>query len=130
MIKEVKLGTICDLYSAGDKPARFNENKTEEYNIPVYGNGRDNYGLVGYTDKAIISTPAVTVAARGSSCGVSFYREKPYRPIVRLISLIAKPGIDTKYLYYQVANRHFTGMGSGQPQITIPDIADSLIHLY
>ena len=129
MIKKVKLGSICDIYSAGDKPKQFSETETAELNIPVYGNGRDNEGLVGFTDKAGILSKAVTVAARGSSCGVAFYRTKPYMPIVRLLSLVAKPGIDTKYLYYQVSNRHFTGAGSGQPQITIPDIADAPIHL-
>ena len=129
MIKKVKLGDICDIYSAGDKPNIFSEVETEELNIPVYGNGRDNEGLVGYTDKAGFLSKAVTVAARGSSCGVAFYRTKPYMPIVRLLSLVAKPDIDTKYLYYQVCNRHFKGTGSGQPQITIPDIANAPIHL-
>lgn len=129
MIKKVKLGSICDIYSAGDKPKNFSEVKTSELNVPVYGNGRDNEGLVGFTDKAGVLSEAVTVAARGSSCGIAFYRTEPYMPIVRLISLIAQQGIDTKYLYYQVCNRHFKGAGSGQPQITIPDIADAPIHL-
>lgn len=129
MIKKVKLKFICDIYSAGDKPKNFSEFKTDKLNIPVYGNGRDNEGLVGFTDKAGVLSKAVTVAARGSSCGVAFYRAQPYMPIVRLLSLIAKPGIDTKYLYYQVCNRHFKGIGSGQPQITIPDIADAPIYL-
>jgi len=129
MIEEVKLGTICELYSAGDKPKMFSDVKTDKCSIPVYGNGRDNEGLVGFTDKASFKCPAVTIAARGSSCGTAFYRGNPYTPIVRLISLVPKHNVDAKYLYYQIVNRHFRGFGSGQPQITIPDIVDAVIHL-
>ena len=76
MIKRVKLGIICDIYSAGDKPQNFSEMETEECKIPVFGNGCENEGLVGYTDKATVNVPTVTVSARGSSCGAAFYHEE------------------------------------------------------
>lgn len=129
-MKKVKFGEICDIFSAGDKPKIFSEIKTEECSVPVYGNGQDLEGLVGYTNKATMYKKAVTVSARGSSCGTAFYRDEPYTPIVRLISLVAKPSfIDDEYLYYQVLNQHFRSSGSGQPQITIPQIADCEISI-
>ena len=129
-MKTVKLREICSISSAGDKPKTFSEVSTNVCNIPVFGNGRDNEGLVGYTDKALINDEAITISARGSSCGATFYHATPYTPIVRLLSLIPeKDKVDAKYLYYQVKNRGFKSTGSGQPQITIPQIADCKVEI-
>lgn len=126
----VKLGDICKIYSGGDKPDKVYDIPSKEYNIPIYGNALDNEGLYGYTNYSVINDNSITISARGSNCGVSFYRDKPYVPIVRLLSLIPNEDIvDSKYLYYVIKNRPFKSSGSGQPQITIPQVSECEIDI-
>ena len=90
---KVKLGDVCNIYSGGDKPEVVSAVPMEECNVPVYGNALEEEGLYGYTNFSVITEKAVTISARGSNCGASFYREEPYVPIVRLLSLIPKENI-------------------------------------
>ncbi len=127
---KTKIGNICKVVSGGDKPDLVSEYKTIDCNIPIFGNALDNEGLYGYTNFSIINEPAVTIAARGSNCGVSFYRDEPYVPIVRLLSLIPnKDIVNPRYFYYVIKNRKFKSSGSGQPQITIPQIVDCKVDI-
>ena len=86
-MKRIRLGNYCKITAGGDKPKVFSIIKNDECFVPVYSNGIENNGLVGYTNKATISEESVTVAARGS-CGYAFFRDTPYVPIIRLISII------------------------------------------
>lgn len=127
---KVKLGDICKIYSGGDKPKVVSPHKTEECKIPIYGNAIEEEGLYGYTNFSVIDEKAVTISARGSNCGASFFRNEPYVPIVRLLSLIPCDEIIVpEYLYYIIKNRPFKSAGSGQPQITIPQISDCEIEI-
>lgn len=127
---KVKLGDICKIYSGGDKPKVVSPQKTEECKIPIYGNAIDEEGLYGYTNFSVIDEKAVTISARGSNCGASFFRNEPYVPIVRLLSLIPCDEIIVpEYLYYIIKNRPFKSTGSGQPQITIPQVADCEVEI-
>lgn len=128
---KVKIGEICKIYSGGDKPDFVLSEPTKKCCIPIYGNAIDNEGLYGYTDHAVIKSKAVTISARGSNSGASFYRDKPFVPIVRLLSLIPDEKIiDTEYLYYIIKNHPFKSTGSGQPQITIPQVSECEIEFF
>ena len=121
----VKLGNICKIYSGGDKPNVVSYTPSDGCNIPIYGNALDNEGLYGFTNFSVITDKSITISARGSNCGASFYRDEPYVPIVRLLVLIPDENIvDSKYLFYVIRNHPFKATGSGQPQITIPQISD------
>ncbi len=124
-MKRIRLGNYCKITAGGDKPKVFSIIKNDECFVPVYSNGIENNGLVGYTNKATISEESVTVSARGS-CGYAFFRDAPYVPIVRLISIIPFDDnvLDTKYLYYLLKLRPYQGIGSVQSQITVPQISD------
>lgn len=85
---------------------------------------------MGYTDNARIFESAVTIAARGSNVGFVAVRKEPFFPVVRLLSLIPKKDrLDVDYLFYNLKQNRKTGTGSGQPQITIPDISSKTISL-
>ena len=128
MMQKMKLDTICYLYSGGDAPDDFSVIKTDEYKYPVFGNAIANEGLYGYSKYYKISEPSITIASRGSNCGTIFLREEKYVPIVRLISIIPNNHIvDTKYLYYLLSTYKFNSSGSGQPQITIPQLKETKI---
>ncbi|EAH5966691.1 restriction endonuclease subunit S [Campylobacter coli] len=89
-----------NISAGGDKPKNCTESKTAKNQIPVYANGVNNNGLVGYTDKATIIKPSLTISARGT-IGFVCIRKEPYFPIVRLISLIPCENIlCLHYLYF------------------------------
>ena len=126
-----KIKDISQIYSGGDKPDVFSEEKTEEFSVPVYSNGLDNEGLYGYTNKSQIEGDCITVSARGVNIGTVFYRKEPFLPIVRLLSVIPdRTIIDAKYLYYYFKTDKIIGTGSAQPQLTIPFFSKKKIYVY
>lgn len=125
-----QLGEVAEIIAGGDKPKVFSLEKEASVRVPVLANAEKNNGLMGYTDNARIFEPAVTVAARGSNVGFVVVRKEPFFPIVRLLSLIPKKNhLDVDYLFYNLKQNRKTGTGSGQPQITIPDISSKTISL-
>ncbi|EPE3378162.1 restriction endonuclease subunit S [Campylobacter jejuni] len=109
-----------NISAGGDKPKNCTESKTAKNQIPVYANGVNNNGLVGYTDKATIIKPSLTISARGT-IGFVCIRKEPYFPIVRLISLIPCENIlCLHYLYFCLNFFIVKGEGSSIPQLTIP----------
>ncbi|MFA3793170.1 restriction endonuclease subunit S [Aliiglaciecola sp. SL4] len=124
------LGDVSEIIAGGDKPKNFSLVRTSSKNVPVFANAEKDKGLQGYTDIPRITDPAVTMAARGSNVGFVAIRKEPYFPIVRLLSLIPHGELlDVDYLYYNLKQNRKTGTGSGQPQITIPDISSRTISL-
>ncbi|MBF7069506.1 restriction endonuclease subunit S [Campylobacter volucris] len=109
-----------NISAGGDKPKNCTESKTAKNQIPVYANGVNNNGLVGYTDKATIIKPSLTISARGT-IGFVCIRKEPYYPIVRLISAIPNEKIlHLEYLYFCLIFFIAKGSGSSIPQLTIP----------
>lgn len=121
------ISSVADLKAGGDKPKDFSLALNNDFNIPVYTNGVSNKGLIGYTNKAVVTKPSVTISARGT-VGVVFFRSNPYVPIVRLISVVPKEeSMDAFYLYLSLQKQKFRFTGSAQQQITIPLIIDRTI---
>lgn len=115
------LGEVCESISAGgDKPDNITETKTQTNKIPVYANGISNNGLLGYTDTATITKPALTISARGT-IGFVCVRYEPYFPVVRLISAIPnKTILNLEFLRFALEFFIPKGEGSSIPQLTIP----------
>ena len=114
------LSDISNITAGGDKPDIVSNIETKECKIPIYSNGIDNNGLYGYTTEPKILQESVTVSARGT-IGFTCLRLHPYVPIVRLISLIPRTDIvSAKYLYFSLLNKHITGTGTTQQQLTVP----------
>jgi len=125
-----KLGEVADIIAGGDKPKKFSPNKSNLVYVPVFANAEKNNGLLGYTDTPRIIEPSVTVAARGSNVGFVVVRKEPFFPVVRLLTLIPKKErLDVDYLFYNLKLNRQNGTGSGQPQITTPDISSRIISL-
>ena len=114
------LSDVSNITAGGDKPDIVSNIETEECKIPIYSNGVDQNGLYGYTTLPKISQESVTVSARGT-IGFTCLRLHSYVPIVRLISLIPINDIvSAKYLYFALLNKHITGTGTTQQQLTVP----------
>ena len=116
------LDSLCVISAGGDVPKDIiSKEKTEKYSIPIISNGIGENALYGYTNIAKITEPAVTIAARGT-IGYTEYRDYPYFPIIRLLSLIPKNNdeLNTKYLYYCLQGKEYRIPISGIPQLTAP----------
>lgn len=125
----VKLKNVCkEIVSGGDKPKNFSKESTYSLQVPVYANGVVNDGLQGFTDKAVINEPCVTISARGT-LGFCAYHEIPFVPIVRLIVATPNEKVDVKYLYYTLSKVNFVNEGSSTPQLSVPKVAEYKIPL-
>ena len=123
------LDELCIISAAGDAPKEaLSLTKTAEYQIPVISNGIGENAFYGYTDKPKITEPAVTVAARGT-IGYAEYRDYPYYPIIRLLSVIPKNTdvLTTKYLYYCLQGKKYNVPSGGIPQLTAPELKKVVI---
>ena len=123
------LGDVCQINAGGDVPKdSFSDCKTEHYCIPIISNGVGEKAFYGYTDLAKISIPSVTIAARGT-IGYAEYRDYPYYPIVRLISVtpLLDNVLNAKFLYYKLIKQNYSVSTSGIPQLTIPMVKRIII---
>ena len=119
---------LKEVFAGGDKPLIFSKNKSEENYIPIYANGTENKGLLGFTNKAQVYERCLTISARGT-IGFTCIREVPFVPIVRLITAIPLPVIDLLFLKHQIDTMLSYTEGSSIPQLTIPTIKRMLIIL-
>ena len=114
-----------EIFAGGDKPDDFSKERTINHCVPIYSNGIENNGLYGYTNKARVSSPSLTISARGT-IGYCCIRNEPFFPIVRLITIVPV-GIDLLYLKFVFETLIETGEGSSIPQLTVPSIKPKLI---
>jgi len=92
-VKYFKIKNIAKkIFAGGDMPKDFSYEKDQEYKYPIFSNGKENLGLVGYCKNPRVKEMATTVSARGT-IGFAVARSEPYFPIVRLISIIPNENI-------------------------------------
>lgn len=120
--EEKKLGEVCkNILAGGDAPKNnLSNNRTDEYNIPIYANAFKDNGLYGYTNEAKVFEKSLTIAARGSGTGFTCIRLEPYVPIVRLLVLIPNDLITVEFLKLAVDSLVVKSNGSAIPQLTVP----------
>ena len=122
------LGQVFNLFAGGDKPKdAFSDVETEEFNVPVLSNGIGKKSQYGWTSKAKIEEPSLTVSARGT-IGWTSYRDRPIFPIIRLLVLTPKGGINLRYAYHymKTIEGNYKVPDSGIPQLTKPMIERTL----
>lgn len=128
--KLATLDEIASISAGGDRPELVSDKYSSETPIPIYSNGIENDGLYGFTDKAKINDPCVTVSARGT-IGFVCFRPKPFVPIVRL--LVFSPINEIKgaplFLTYLLKHTRLEGDGAVQLQLTAPEAAKTTIQL-
>ena len=118
---------VAELSAGGDRPLVFSNVQTEACSIQIFSNGVENEGLYGFTDRAKIYRESVTMSARGT-VGYVFLRDKPYVPIVRLISVVPNTNyVTAKYLYFVLRSIDLHSTGTSQQQITVPDLSKKQI---
>ena len=130
-VSKKSLSDLCMISAGGDIPKEsLSKEKDNFHNIPVISNGVGENAIYGYTTTYKINVPAVTIAARGT-IGYATYRDYPYFPIVRLLSLVPidKMELDTKYLYYCLEDKKYRIPQGEIPQLTVPTLKKVTIPL-
>lgn len=125
------LEDIFDIFAGGDAPKdALSAVQTEEFNVPILSNGIGDKSLYGWTNKAKIEKPSLTISARGT-IGWTSYREVPFFPIVRLLVLTPKTKVNLKYAYYfmKTIENDYKVPEAGIPQLTKPMLKDIKIPL-
>lgn len=125
------LEEVFDILAGGDAPKNaLSGSETEEFNIPILSNGIGEKSLYGWTDKAKIDKPSLTISARGT-IGWTSYRDRPFFPIVRLLVLTPKVKLNLKYAYYfmKTIENDYKIPEAGIPQLTKPMLKDIKIPL-
>ncbi len=120
------LGELFDISAGGDVPKdALSDIKTDEFNIPILSNGIYDKALYGWTNKAKIDNPSITISARGT-IGWASFRNEPFFPIVRLLVLTPKIELNLKYAYHfmKMIENDYEVPKSGIPQLTKPMIKD------
>ena len=119
---ETLLQDVCtEIFAGGDVPkGNFTKEPSKKYRVPIYTNGEKNEGLYGYTETARVTSPSITISARGT-IGYTMIRKQPYYPAIRLIVAIPDPAVlDLAYLYYAVKRMTISHSGTSIPQLTTP----------
>jgi len=124
----VALENVCsELFAGGDVPKDHSKIKNKEYSIPIYSNGVGDKSLYGFTKKARVNQPCITISARGT-IGYPELREEPFYPAIRLIVVIPKSDIiDLRFLKYVLEIRNINRSGNTIPQLTVPTIKKEMI---
>ena len=117
--KICRIDQLSKIKAGGDAPDDSTKEIIDECSIPIYSNGIENEGLYGYTSKAKISKPSITISARGT-VGYTCLRRVSYTPIVRLICVIPHEEKLVNWLFYYFKRTIVIANGTSQQQITIP----------
>jgi type I restriction enzyme S subunit len=128
---EARLEDCCaEIFAGGDVPKdNHSKTPTQNHKIPIYTNGEKNCGLYGYTDKARVTSPSITISARGT-IGYTVIRQESFFPAIRLIVVIPNLDcLDLGFLFHAVSNMNVAHSGTSIPQLTVPMVREFLIPL-
>lgn len=121
-----RLGDVCtDIFAGGDVPKdNLSKTPTVKHPIPIYTNGEKNNGLYGYTNTARVTSPSLTISARGT-IGYAAIRNESFYPAIRLIVVIPNQEIlDLVFLYYVIESTDIDHSGTSIPQLTVPMVRE------
>lgn len=104
--KEWNIAPISRLFfikAGGDaKPEFYSDNSDKNHPYPVYTNTHIENKVYAYTSNPLFPEKSITVSGRGA-IGKAFYRNTPFDAIIRLIVLVAKFNLDSRYFAYFIS---------------------------
>ncbi|QBG84611.1 restriction endonuclease subunit S [Xanthomonas oryzae] len=121
---EVKtFGELCTIRAGGDVVrGLMSSHEGPSHPYPIWANAKSP---IPYGYSSIFQCPAesLTVTARGD-IGFAVYRDKPYCPVGRLLSLVPNSQTSAKFIAEFINARvAFASESTGVPQLTGPQIA-------
>ncbi len=99
-----RINRIFNLKAGGDvKPEFYSFEKNDNHRFPVYTNNRDANAIYAYTSSPMFPEDTITVTGRGD-IGIAHHRKEPYDAIIRLLVLIPKFNLDSRFFAYFINN--------------------------
>jgi type I restriction enzyme S subunit len=97
---EVKrIGDSCNILVGKDlQESNYSAVQHGKYNIPIYSNTIENWGLYGYYDFEEYKGESVTVVGRGVGIGTAFARDNGFGAIGRLLVLYPNKDVHYKFI--------------------------------
>ena len=116
------LRDICSIRVGGDvERDHLSPHESSEYPHPIWANARSPMPY-GYSSTSYCPGKSVTVTARGE-IGYAVYRDRPYCPVGRLLSLVPTTNISARFIAEFINTRlSFAVESTGVPQLTAPQI--------
>jgi len=122
--KEYKLSQLFSISAGGDIHVnKVNAKPDDVYKYPVYANAEKNKGLYGYSNEYKIEPNVITIAGRGVNIGIAHARDHRFYPIVRLLVLKPKTGLNIYFFEYQINRMNVFVESTGVPQLTVPQVS-------
>ncbi len=122
--KEYKLPQLFSISAGGD--IDINKVKAEPDNIYKYPDicqCRKNKGLYGYSNEYKVEPNVIIIAGRGVNIGIAHARDHRFYPIVRLLVLKPKTGLNIDFFEYQINRMNVFVESTGVPQLTAPQVS-------
>lgn len=122
------LGDLFAVSAGGDWDAK-NSAKTRDadHPYPVFANAMRPGAVQGYCSYYTVPGDTLSITGRGD-VGHAIYRDQAYVPIVRLLSLIPKRELSSRYFTEYINERvRFSLESTGVPQLTAPQIRPYLM---
>ena len=107
----------------------YSDVKTSKYQYAILSNGLQNNGVYGFCSHPKYCGNAVTITGRGD-IGHCVYRENAFSAIIRLLVCQPRKLINSKFISeYLESTKPFVFESTGVPQLTVPQIKNTLIPL-
>lgn len=119
-----------ELFAGGDlNTDDYSDVKTSKYQYAILSNGLQNNGVYGFCSRPKYCGNAVTITGRGD-IGHCVYRENAFSAIIRLLVCQPRKKINSKFISeYLESTKPFVFESTGVPQLTVPQIKNTLIPL-
>lgn len=119
-----------ELFAGGDlNTDDYSDVKTSKYQYAILSNGLQNNGVYGFCSRPKYCGNAVTITGRGD-IGHCVYRENAFSAIIRLLVCQPRKQINSKFISeYLESTNPFVFESTGVPQLTVPQIKNTLIPL-
>jgi len=119
-----------ELFAGGDlNTDDYSDVKTSKYQYAILSNGLQNNGVYGFCSRPKYCGNAVTITGRGD-IGHCVYRENAFSAIIRLLVCQPRKQINSKFISeYLESTKPFVFESTGVPQLTVPQIKNTLIPL-
>lgn len=119
-----RLGDLFEVSAGQDlTKSEYSSEQDEKHRYPIFANSVSNEGLYGFSSFYEYEGNSITVTARGT-LGVSFFRDKKFVAIGRLLVLQPKGRVNCNFVSEAINhNIKFANESTGVPQLTSPQIA-------
>lgn len=117
------LGDLFVVAAGGDWDAKHSTRLRDAHHpYPVVANALAPGAVQGYCSYYTVCGDTLTITGRGD-VGHAVYRDEPYVPIVRLLSLVPRRDLSSKFYADFINERvRFSLESTGVPQLTAPQI--------